>query len=246
MNLDTLYTKIEQTKKKLDNHRPLTPAEVARLREDFIIENTYNSNAIEGNTLTLRETAMVLRGITIDKKPLREHLEATQHRDAFHYICELVTNNAPLTESVIKQIHSVILNDRPSDRGTYRRVPVRIMGSDLVPPEQSKIQELMTEIITEYTKAKPTIRDIATLHVKFESIHPFIDGNGRTGRMLSNLELMKSGYPPVDIKYTDRREYYDALAEFDRTKKTERFEIMFAGYILKELEKLVTILSPSK
>lgn len=104
------------------------------MREEFLIEYTYYSNAIEGNTLTLQETALVLEGITIDKKPLKDHLKAVGHRDAFLYVQELVQNQVPFSERVIKQIHTLVLMDRPEDRGIYRRIPVRIGGRIKRPP----------------------------------------------------------------------------------------------------------------
>ena len=117
-----ILAEIEQKKARLDTMRPLTPGEVERLNEDFMIEYTYNSNAIEGNTLTLRETDMVLKGLTIDQKPLKDHMEAVGHKDAFYYICDLVKERTPLSETVIKQIHSLVLADKPLDRGVYRQL----------------------------------------------------------------------------------------------------------------------------
>jgi len=244
LTLAMLYEKIERGKQELDKRRPLTKGELERLNEDFMIEYTYNSNAIEGNTLTLRETALVLRGLTIDKKPLKEHLEATQHRDAFYYVCDLVSKKTRLTEETIKEIHSIILNDRPADRGVYRSAPVRILGSTHIPPNYVKIPTLMQELVSWYeSQSLNTVKKIAELHIRFECIHPFIDGNGRTGRLLANLELMKAGYPPVDIKFADRKEYYDSLSEYDTTNKTERFERMFATYVLERIEEYLKIIS---
>jgi len=241
LTLAELYEKIEVKKQELNKRRPFTKGELDQLNEDFMIEYTYNSNAIEGNTLTLRETALVLRGLTIDKKPLREHLEATQHRDAFYYVCDLVSEKTPLNEKTIKEIHSIILNDRPADRGIYRNIPVRISGSTHIPPNYIKIPELMQDLLLRYNSNRITIKQIAELHIRFECIHPFIDGNGRTGRLIANLELMKIGYPPVDIKFSDRNEYYNALNEYDTTNKTDRFERMFATYILERIEEYLTL-----
>jgi len=125
----SVFAYVDALKRELDKRRPLTAGEVQRLREEFLVEYTYNSNAIEGNTLTLQETAMVLKGVTIDKKPLKDHLEAVGHRDAFLYVQELVKDKVPFTEYIIKQIHTLVLMDRPEDRGVYRRIPVRIMGA---------------------------------------------------------------------------------------------------------------------
>ena len=128
-----LLSIIDQKKKELDTRRPLTEGEVERLTEEFTVEYTYNSNAIEGNTLTLRETDMVLRGLTIDQKPLKDHMEAVGHKEAFDFVRELVQNNVPISERVIQQIHYLVLADKKDDRGVYRRVPVRIMGAQHEP-----------------------------------------------------------------------------------------------------------------
>ena len=134
---------IDRKKAELDTCCPLTEGEVARLTEEFIVEYTYNSNAIEGSTLTLRETDMVLRGLTIDQKPLKDHMEAVGHKDAFYYVKELVQNQEPMSEWVIKQIHYLVLADKKDDRGVYRRVPVRIMGAQHGPVQPYLIQPKM-------------------------------------------------------------------------------------------------------
>ena len=128
-----LLAEIDLKRERLNELRPLTPGEVARLRDEFMIEFTYNSTAIEGNTLTLKETAMVLEGVTIDQKPLKDHLEAVGHRDAFLYIEDIAKQQVPLSEFVIKNIHSLVLMDKPEDKGVFRRIPVHIMGLFLRP-----------------------------------------------------------------------------------------------------------------
>ena len=137
---ETLLEKIDRKKAGLDSKRPLTTGEAERLAEEFAVGFTYNSNAIEGNTLTLRETDMVLRGLTIGQKPLKDHLEVLGHKEAFDFICDLVRKQAPLSESVIKQIHFLVLADKKDDRGVYRRVPVKIMGANHDPVQPYLIQ----------------------------------------------------------------------------------------------------------
>ena len=238
---ETLLAQIERKKKELDGRRPLTEGEVARLNEDFMIEYTYNSNAIEGNTLTLRETDMVLKGLTIDQKPLKDHMEAVGHKDAFYFICDLVKDRTPLSESVIKQIHSLVLADKPLDRGVYRRVPVRIMGAKREPVQPYLIEPKMNGLMQQYaTDERNIVEKLADLHIAFETIHPFIDGNGRTGRLIINLELMKAGYPPIDIKFTDRMRYYDA---FDHRSEMVK---LFAEYLNKRLDQYLEVLGDSK
>ena len=214
---DLRFAEIDALKAELDRRRPLTQGELERLREEFLIEYTYNSNAIEGNTLTLQETALVLEGVTIDKKPLKDHLEAVGHRDAFLFVQELVQNKVPFSEYVIKQIHTLVLMDRPEDRGIYRRIPVRIMGAFHTPSDPILVPEQMEQLIREFASKKlHPIERAALFHLKFEGIHPFVDGNGRTGRLILNLMLMQSGYPPINVKYADRRRYYEAFDAYYR------------------------------
>jgi Fic family protein len=242
-----MFSKIEELKSKLDSYRPLSTEEVRRLREEFLINFTYNSNAIEGNTLTLQETALILKeGITINEKPLKNHLETIGHKDAFYYVEELVKNKAPLTEKVIKDIHTLVLMDKPQDRGIYRRIPVTILGAIDEPPQPYLVPIQMEQLIEEYNekmKDKHIIEKISLFHIKFETIHPFIDGNGRTGRLILNLELMKEGYPPINIKFKDRRKYYECFVDFHSKNNNPSMLVnMVEKYIEEELKKYISIL----
>lgn len=234
---ESILLQIDRKKKELDRRRPLTKGEAQRLNEEFIVEYTYNSNAIEGNTLSLRETDLVLKGLTIDQKPLREHLEAVGHKEAFEFVSELVTNNVPISESIIKQIHTLVLADKKEDRGVYRRVPVRIMGAQHEPVQPYLIEPKMEQLLHDLAASKePIVTKLARFHIEFEGIHPFIDGNGRTGRLLVNLELMKAGYPPIDIKFTDRIAYYNAFDEYHVKHNLLAMQNLFAGYIHSRLD----------
>jgi Fic family protein len=240
---ESFTTLIEKKKAELDSRRPLTEGEVQRLYEDFMIEYTYNSNAIEGNTLTLRETDMVLRGLTIDQKPLKDHMEAVGHKEAFYFVVDLVKEKAELTEYVIKQIHSLVLADKPMDKGTYRKVPVRILGAHHEPVQPYLIEPKMNELLQNFKNDNRNIAEkLALFHIGFEGIHPFIDGNGRTGRLLVNLELMKAGYPPIDIKFTDRKRYYDAFDAYHVKKDLSAMTKLFAEYINARLDEYLKIL----
>lgn len=240
---ENLLRQIDRKKMELDSRRPLTEGEVARLNEEFIVEYTYNSNAIEGNTLTLRETDLVLRGLTIDKKPLKDHMEAVGHKEAFDFVRELVKNNVPISESVIKQIHYLVLADKKEDRGVYRRIPVYIMGAQNEPVQPHLIAPKMEQLLMDFANSKEHIvTKLARFHIEFESIHPFIDGNGRTGRLLVNLELMKAGYPPIDIKFTDRLAYYNAFDEYHVKHNLFTMENLFAGYINERLDMYLNML----
>ncbi len=241
---NSLLSQIDLKKQELDKKRPLTEGEVARLNEEFAVEYTYNSNAIEGNTLTLRETDLVLKGLTIDKKPLKDHLEVIGHKEAFDFVRELVEKEADLNENVIKQIHYLVLSDKIQDRGVYRRVPVKIMGATNEPVQPYLIEPKMNELMHNYKKnTEHIVSKLARFHIEFESIHPFIDGNGRTGRLLVNLELMKAGYPPIDIKFKDRLTYYKAFDDYHEKHSTKTMENLFSKYLNERLQHYLDILS---
>lgn len=240
------FSNIDKLAEELRSLRPLNEAETKRLREEFMIENTYNSNAIEGNTLTLRETAMILQeGITIAEKPVREHLEAIGHRDAFEYMISLADANTPLTERVVKDLHSLVLMDNATNRGIYRKMPVIIQGAEHVPPQPYLVPVQMEQLIADYEaliREVHIMKAVAEFHLRFEGIHPFIDGNGRTGRLLLNLELIKAGLLPVNIKFADRRKYYDCFDDYyGNGKSPDALAGLIAGYEVEELEKYIDI-----
>lgn len=240
-----LLEQIDALKKQLDSCRPLTPAEVEAIREVFLVEHTYNSNAIEGNTLTLQETALVLQGITIDRKPLKDHLEAVGYKEAFQYVEEFAKQDKQLTDFEIKSIHSLVLADRPEDKGTFRRVNVRIAGAMTEPVQPYMIEPKIEELLEDYknwAKTMHIVERVALFHLRFESIHPFIDGNGRTGRLLMNLQLIKEGLPAVNIKYTDRRSYYDAFDEYARMGSSDAMTKLIGGALVARLRGMGEIL----
>lgn len=241
------FDKLNLLSEKLKNLRPLSQTEMRRLSEEFMIENTYDSNAIEGNTLTLRETALILQeGITIAEKPLKDHLEAIGHKDAFLYIVELADRNEPLTEKVIKDIHSLVLMNDSANRGVYRRLPVKILGVQHNPPQTYLVPVEMERLVLNYTQMKQEkhiIEAIGLFHILFEGIHPFIDGNGRTGRLILNLELIKAGLLPINIKFTDRRKYYECFDNYYvKNDNGESMINLIADYEINELEKRIAIL----
>ena len=236
-----IFSRIDSLKEQLDKRRPLTAGELKRLQDEFLVEYTYNSNAIEGNTLTLQETALVLEGLTVDQKPLKDHLEAVGHKDAFLYVQELVRDKVPFSEAIIKQIHTLVLMDRPEDRGIYRRIPVRIMGAYHTPPDPIIVPELMEKLVKEFEISKlHPIEKAAMFHLKFEGTHPFVDGNGRTGRLILNLFLMQNGYPPINVKFADRKRYYDAFDSYYRDSDASAMVKMVAEYIDERLIKYLS------
>ena len=240
-----ILEQINSFKKTLDSCRPLTPAEVEAIKEVFLVEHTYNSNAIEGNTLTLQETALVLQGVTIDKKPLKDHLEAVGYKEAFQYIEELAKQDKDLSEYDIKSIHNLVLADRPEDRGTFRRVNVRIAGALTNPVQPYLIEPKIEELLNNYKVWSETmhiVERVAIFHLQFESIHPFIDGNGRTGRLIMNLQLIKEGLPAINIKFADRRKYYDAFDEYSRTGSTEAMINLVGEAVILRLREMIEMI----
>lgn len=241
------FSKIDVLKAELQSRRPLNLSELKRLREEFMIEHTYHSNAIEGNTLTLRETALILQeGITIAEKPIKDHLEVIGYKDAFEYIMSLTTSERPLTESVIRQIHSLVLMGDAANRGIYRSVPVRILGALHEPPQPYLVAPQMEALLQDYAMQKQQahiIEAVSEFHLRFEGIHPFIDGNGRTGRLILNFELMKAGLLPVNIKFGDRRKYYDCFdAYYGEHHNAKPLIRLITSYETDELERYLAIL----
>lgn len=208
------FSEVDAKLAKLNKKRPLPKKTLKSLEEDSILDWTYNSNAIEGNTLTLRETKVVLEGITIGGKSVREHLEVINHKEAILFLEDLVKEDADLSEWNIKNIHSFILKEIDRDNaGKYRLENVKISGATGVPTDYLKVPEEMEKLMyryEEWNKYHPLIRS-ALLHGEFVFIHPFVDGNGRTARLLMNFEAIKNGYLPIIIKADLRSKYYDAL-----------------------------------
>ena len=240
------FKKLDELKLKLDSFRPLNPYIVKNLHEDLVLRWTYHSNAIEGNTLTLKETKVALEGITIGGKTLREHFEAINHKDAILFMEDLAQKEDKLSEYSIKQIHSLILkNIDDENKGKYRTTNVIISGAEHKPPQSFEVQSKMQEFIKKYneniTKLHP-IELASFVHIEFVKIHPFIDGNGRTSRLLMNLELIKAGFPPVVIKLEDRLEYYKALDIANNENDYKPFLELMKKVIEKSFEPYFYIL----
>jgi Fic family protein len=210
------YKKLTEKKKILDKHRPFDTALVKNLEEWFRIELTYTSNAIEGNTLTRAETAMVVeKGLTIGGKSITEHLEATNTAAALDFVKEQIKRKPnELKEKDVLKIHEIILSGiNKEDAGLYRRVPVRISGSAVVLPNPKKVQDLMDEFFS-WLKKETKLHAVelaAEAHYRLVTIHPFVDGNGRTARLLMNMILMMRGFPPAIIRKNDRLAYIKSL-----------------------------------
>ncbi|MBQ0727602.1 MAG: Fic family protein [Thalassolituus oleivorans] len=213
--LNTSLTKLDALKAKLDQYRPLDLQVVNNLHENLVLQWTYHSNAIEGNTLTLKETKVALEGITVGGKTLREHFEAINHRDAILFVDELVSKQQPLDERTIKSLHQLVLKNVDADSaGRYRDINVLISGATHKPPQAIQVPEQMQAFIHWYNTEANALHPVeraARVHGEFVKIHPFVDGNGRTARLLMNLELMKAGFPATVIEVEQRLDYYQAL-----------------------------------
>lgn len=218
-----IIARLEDKKKKLDNARPLPSAALHNIRQALSVEWTYNSNAIEGNSLTLRETQMVLEeGITVSGKSLREHFEAKNHETALKHLYSLVAMQNPLLSSEILSLHGYVLRSIEDDfAGRLRTGGVRISGANFIPPNAQKVPDLLDALI-QYTNSNPgklsVIELAAIFHHQFVYVHPFFDGNGRTVRLVMNLLLMRAGYPPAIILSNDRKKYYEALNQANKGK----------------------------
>jgi len=209
---DRLYDKLAV----LNQNRPLPHSAISKIKESLSIEWTYNSNSIEGNTLSLRETQMVLQdGITVKGKSLREHFEAKNHEHAINYLYQIISDDYVLRSIDILSLHGLVLRTIEDDfAGRIRNAGVRITGANFVPPNAHKVSNFLDELIQFVNKNPLQLNDIelATIfHHKLVWIHPFFDGNGRTVRLAMNLLLMRRGFPPAIILKNDRKKYYDAL-----------------------------------
>ena len=215
-----IHQRVLEKKKRLDGHRPLPSSLVARLKEQMTIEYTYNTNAIEGNTLTLQETRLVIEeGITVGGKSLSETLEAKNHPAAMALVESLVAAKSEINESAVLQVHKLIMSGVVEDAGRYRTARVRIAGANFMPPASSEVGTKMNELLT-WLKENPDeytpIELAAVFHHRFVQIHPFTEGNGRTARLLMNAILMNSGYPFIaTVSTQDRSRYLKTLMEAD-------------------------------
>jgi Fic family protein len=236
-----IYMRILSKKKSLDHLRPLPPQLVQKLWEQMQIEFTYNSNAIEGNTLSLRETQLVIQeGITVRGKSLREHLEARNHPEAIEYIEKLAQRESAIKQDDILKVHKLLMRGiDDQNAGKYRTGQVRVAGATFMPPSASKIQPMINELLQTLNQNPDELRPIelaAFFHYKLVYIHPFLDGNGRTARLLMNIILMRNGYPFTVLLKVDRPKYLRTLSEADNENM-----IPFANFIAKCVERSLDI-----
>lgn len=241
-----VHDRILEKKRRLDARRPLTSSTVRKVQREMEVEYVFNSNAIEGNTIKLRETQLILeRGLTIQGRSLREHLEVRNHPRAIKYV-ETMTRRA-LREQDILVLHQIIMKGIDDEAGRFRAAEVRIAGAEFMPPPAYEIPHLIRELVDWCNRDPDELRPIelaAILHHRFVWIHPFHDGNGRVARLLMNLVLTRSGYPIAVILNVDRSKYYDTLKKADNGDPTS-FVNFVASAVERSLELYLRALEPT-
>lgn len=235
-----IHRRIFEKKETLAKQRPLPPAALKRMRAEFSVEWTYNSNAIEGNTISLRETRMVIEhGLTVSGKTLAEHFEINNHQKAIEFVEALAKTRSAINEGEILEIHRLVLDNIEKEfAGRYRTGRVRILGANFVPPNHLKISELIADLLSDTVRNPEKLNAVelaARFHHRFVWIHPFYDGNGRTARLLMNLLLMREGFPPAIILVNDRRKYYRAL-DAANDDNYDPFELFIAQAVERSLD----------
>jgi len=245
-----LQNNIERKLKELNKIRPLPLSAVKKLQEQFQIEMTYNSNGLEGNSLTLKETFLVINGgITVKGKPLKDHLEAKNHYEALEYLSDLVEKGKrqTISERLIRNLHQIVMQETDKEwAGRYRNSNVIIGGADHTPPDAVDVPNEMYKLIEWLKKNRKKLSIIelgALLHHKLVYIHPFFDGNGRTSRLVMNLLLMQAGYPLVIILKNDRKKYYNVLSKADKGDLIP-FVRFIAQAVSRSLDIYLKILTP--
>lgn len=246
-----MQERLDEKLSRLNSYRPLPEAAVRKLRERFGIEMTYNSNAIEGNSLTLKETFLVINeGLTIKGKPLKDHLEAKGHSEALEYLFELVDNERrnTLSERLIRELNQIVMRDIDKEwAGRYRNSNVVIGGAGHAPPEAVDVPRLMRELtswLRQNSKAMHPVELAAVLHHRLVNIHPFFDGNGRTSRLAMNVVLLQAGFPLVVVLKNDRKRYYRTLSEADKGNLVP-FVRFIAQAVQRTLDIYLKVLTPA-
>ncbi len=252
-NMEVLLSQIDDLKQSLDSFRPLEGVHVEKLEKYFEEIYTYDSTTIEGNTLTLQETSLVLsKGITIGGKTLKEHFEIKNHADAIDYIKAVASNDEPFNKRVLLNIHHLILKEIDNaNAGCYRNVEVSISGSKHRPPTFLQVDSLMDALFEFYETNKGTMNPVllaSEMHERLVTIHPFVDGNGRTSRLLMNLILLQHGYPITNISSENalREEYYKALESVQTGADTEIFNRFIAKNVKNALMQFLEMIAVNK
>jgi Fic family protein len=242
--MDELLLSIAAKKERLDSLRPVSRGALLALQKHYDVDLTYTSNAIEGNTLTLRETAEVIEhGLTVGGKPLRDHLEAVDHYHAVLWMRELADKATAIEETTVRELHRrIVARSQPEIGGVYSTYPRRIAGSPVVFPNAVKIPGLMNEFGEWLAGIAPVPSNSFDAHFRLVAIHPFADGNGRTARLLMNLILLRGGYPPVAVRPQDRKVYLDALEHASLRDDPKPFQTFMHERLDTTLEEYLNVL----
>jgi Fic family protein len=242
--MDELLTAIAAKKERLDAFRPVSRAALLALQKSYDVDLTYTSNAIEGNTLTLRETAeLIEHGITVGGKPLRDHLEAVDHYNAVLWMRELAAKATAIDETTVRELHRrIVARSQPEIGGVYSTLPRRIAGSPVIFLNPLKIPQLMKDYGIWLGQAKRAPANSFDAHYRLVAIHPFGDGNGRTARLLMNLLLLREGYPPVAVRPQDRKTYLDALEHASVQDDLKPFQTLMHQHLDATLEEYLSAL----
>lgn len=253
INLKILLKEIDDLKKKLNKFKPFDKSQLKNIEEYFETNYTYNSNKIEGNTLTLQETALVIeKGTTIGGKTLREHLETINHYEAIGYIKGIVKDKEHFNEWILKNIYQIILKGIDNNNaGKYRVIEVRIAGSKHIPPHYYNLTEMMEKYFEFYEINKNKLHPVqlaSDMHQRLVNIHPFADGNGRTARLVMNLILLQNGYTLANIsgEKEGRIEYYNALEKSQMENDHSAFRMLIANEVKKSLNEYLKIVSSGR
>ncbi len=245
--MEALLVRVTEKYNRLANARPLPTESLRSLRDDFLVRYAHETTALEGNTLSLHETQVVLEnGITIGGKLLREHLEVVNARDAILWLENVAAACEPISEDIILRLHEIIMRGiLGAEAGSYRRQPVRIVGSSHIPPNWVKVPDAMAAFVARVSKGpgqEHPISFAARAHVELAAIHPFIDGNGRVSRMIVNLLLMQAGYPPALYTATSRAQYLETLERAQVQGDDEEFVALTAAAVETMLDRYLELL----
>ena len=242
--MNEILAAIAAQKERLDRLRPVSRGVLLALQRSYDVDLTYTSNAIEGNTLTLRETAEVIEhGLTVSGKLLRDHLEAVDHYNAVLWMRELAANANPVDETTVRELHCrIVARSQPEIAGIYSLLPRRIAGSPVVFPNAAKVPLLMKNFGEWLRQIGPTPVNNFDAHFRLSAIHPFSDGNGRTARLLMNLLLLRGGYPPVAVRPEDRKIYLDTLEQASLSDDFQPFQFFMHQRLDVTLEEYLNAL----
>jgi Fic family protein len=244
---EDLAHRVAELKRELDALRPLSGAALSQLQQHYDVELTFTSNAIEGNTLTLRETAEVIEhGVTVGGKSLREHLEALDHYEAVQWMRALASGAEPIGETQVCELHRrIVARSRPDIAGVYSRLPRRVAGSPAIFPNPARIPDLMAALGVWLEQTAPSYGAAFEAHYRLTAVHPFADGNGRTARLLMNLLLLRGGYPPVAVRPLDRAAYLHALESGSVAGDLEPFRELMSRRLAETLADYLEVLKES-